>query len=126
MTDPLQLTFRGMTPSPALEASIRRKAAKLARIAEGHLLGCHVTLTLDSHKPHPRAPEAVYHATVELHVRGGDRVVGREHRTASAENAYVAVRDAFRAARRLVEHRFERSRSLRRRPERAAPVGVAP
>lgn len=43
MTIPVQVTFKGMDPSPALEARIREKAAQLERF-EGDILRCHVTL----------------------------------------------------------------------------------
>lgn len=105
----LQTTYRGMTPTGALEAAIRRKAARLARTAPGELLRCHVTLKLDVVEPRSSHPEARYLAAIDMHVRGRELAVGHDHGSIGANNPYVAVRDAFRAAHRLLEHRCERS-----------------
>lgn len=43
MQIPLQITFRNMDPSPAMEAIVREKAAKLDRFFE-RIVSCDVTI----------------------------------------------------------------------------------
>lgn len=43
MQVPLQITFRHMDPSPALEARIRRRAEELEQFS-GRITACHVTV----------------------------------------------------------------------------------
>jgi len=47
MAIPLQISFRDMDPSPAIEARIREKAAKLERFA-ARATGCRVTVAARS------------------------------------------------------------------------------
>jgi ribosome-associated translation inhibitor RaiA len=91
-----------MEPSPALEQFAQRWAAKLAniydRIARGEVL---------IERPHQRQHQGQrIHVRVTLSVPGPDIVVSHDPSLDGAhEDAYVAVRDAFRSARRqLVEH----------------------
>jgi cold shock CspA family protein len=98
-TVPLEITFRGMDRSVALEDSIRERAVGLARF--GSLLGCRVVVE----SPHRRHRQGqVYHVRVRLTLPGAERVVRRDPPEHHAhEDPYVAVRDAFDAARRQVE-----------------------
>jgi ribosome-associated translation inhibitor RaiA len=101
----VQLTFRDIGPSPALEGFVRRWIAKLER-AFPRLERCDVTVE----RPHQRHRHGqLYRVLVRLAVPGPDVVVSREHTLDGAhENAYVAARDAFRAARRqLVKARLQ-------------------
>lgn len=100
MTIPLQVTFTGMDTSPALEARIREKAARLERFAE-RAVRCHVTIEAP-HRHHRQGQ--MYRVRIELVVPRGDIVVTRESPQDHAhEDAYVAVRDAFDAAVRQLE-----------------------
>ncbi|WP_237213278.1 HPF/RaiA family ribosome-associated protein [Falsiroseomonas oryziterrae] len=112
MAVPLQVTFKGMESSPALEARIREKAARLGRF-EGDILRCHVTIEAPHH--HHRKGR-LFRARVEVFVPRGDIVVTRESPQDHAhEDAYVAVRDAFDAAvRQLEDH-------VRKRDHRTTP-----
>ncbi len=102
MAIPLQITFKGMEPSPALEARIRDKAERLERFAS-FVLRCHVTVEAP-HRHHHQGN--LFRAHIELDVPRGPLVAGdagpRDH---AHEDAHVAVRDAFNAAvRRLEDH----------------------
>lgn len=100
MTVPIQVTFKDMEPSAALEARIREKAAELDRF-EGDILRCHVTLEAP-HRHHRQG--RLYEARIEVFVPRGDVVVTREGRQDHAhEDPYVAVRDAFDAVIRQLE-----------------------
>jgi len=57
MPIPLQISFRNMDPSPAVEERIRQKAAKLERFHD-RIVGC--TVVVDRAKPTDHAHEDVY------------------------------------------------------------------
>lgn len=114
MTVPLQITFKGMESSPALEARIREKAARLARFAN-HVLRCHVTVEAP-HRHHRQG--RLFRARVEVFVPRGDIVVTRESpQDHSHEDPYVAVRDAFDAAIRQIESHVRKLRGEVKRHE---------
>ena len=99
---PLQVTFRHMDPSPAIEANIRERAARLDRF-HGRITGCHVVVEA----PHRRhAKGKLYTVRVDLVVPGGEIVVNRgAHDRHAHEDVFVAIRDAFSATqRRLKDH----------------------
>lgn len=115
MAVPLQITFKGMEPSPALEARVRDKAAKLERF-EGDILRCHVTVEAP-HRHHRQG--RLYLVHVEVFVPRGDVSVTRESpRDHAHEDPYVAVRDAFDAVARQLEDHVRR---LDRRVKRHEP-----
>jgi ribosome-associated translation inhibitor RaiA len=88
-----------MAPSPALETRIRELAADLEKFSE-HIVRCRVVLEPPS--AHHRA--GLFDITIEISVPGEDIAIRTEHRAdPSHEDPYVAVRDAFRAARRRLE-----------------------
>jgi ribosomal subunit interface protein len=97
---PLQITFRHMDPSPALEARIRELAARLDRFS-AHIMRCQVTIEAP-HQHHRQGQR--YEVGIDLTVPHGELVANREHRERqSHEDVYVALRDAFRAVRRQLE-----------------------
>lgn len=97
---PLEITFRNMDPSPALENNIREKADKLDRYYD-RIMACRVALE-SQHKHHHKGN--IYHCRIDLTVPGKELVVSREpHKDHSHEDPYVAVRDAFDAMRRQLE-----------------------
>ena len=100
MAIPLQVTFKEMEPSPALEARIRAKAAGLERFAN-RIQSCHVTIEAP-HRHHRQG--FLYRIRIELVVPRGNIVVTRDGpRDHAHEDAHVAVRDAFDAALRQLE-----------------------
>jgi cold shock CspA family protein len=116
MAVPLQITFKGMEASPALEARIREKAERLGRF-EGDILRCHVTIEAP-HQHHRQG--RVFRACVEVFVPRGNIVVTRESAQDHArEDPFVAVRDAFDAAVRQLE---DHVRKLDHRTTANAPV----
>ncbi|MEE8531977.1 MAG: HPF/RaiA family ribosome-associated protein [Alphaproteobacteria bacterium] len=102
MKIPLQITFRDVPPSEAVEARIRKKAHKLERIYD-RITSCRVVVET----PHRRHHQGtLYHVRVDLTVPGSELVVNREPPEHHAhEDVYVAIRDAFAAVqRRLRSH----------------------
>ncbi|MGZ6143559.1 MAG: HPF/RaiA family ribosome-associated protein [Myxococcales bacterium] len=100
MLIPLQITYRGMDESDALSAVVRTKVRKLEQFYR-HIGGCRVLIEMP-HR-HKHSGEHV-HVRIDLTVPGHELVVEREPTERSRhEDAYVAVTDAFRAARRELQ-----------------------
>lgn len=105
---PLQITFRDIPPSPAIESKIREKAAKLDEFYD-RIIGCRVVVEA----PHRRHHQGkIYHVRIDLTLPGGEVVVNRDPAEHHAyEDAYVAIRDAFDAAARQLEDYARRQRA---------------
>ena len=103
MEFPVQIAFRGMAHSTALEAAIREKASKLGQFHQ-HIMSCHVVIETAARHKH-QGKEFV--ARLDIKVAGGEIAINREH----SEDPLVAVRDAFDAARRKLEDHARRQRS---------------
>ena len=95
MQIPLQITIRDVAQSEALEAQIREKAAKLESF-HARITSCRVTVE-ELHKHHHQGRE--FRVRVDLRVPGNEIIVDRNH----DEDVYVALRDAFDAAKRQLE-----------------------
>jgi ribosomal subunit interface protein len=97
---PLQITFRNMDPSEAMETDIREKAAKLDQFCQD-IMGCRVVVEAQHH--HHRKGN-LYHVRLDITVPGSEIAVSRGHDLHhSHADAYVAIRDAFDNARRKLE-----------------------
>jgi len=104
---PLQVQFRDMDASEALEADIREKAQKLDEVYD-RITSCRVVVEA-RHRHHNKGN--IYHVRVDVTVPGDEIVVSREpHDDHSHEDPYVSVRDAFQAARRQLESFARRQR----------------
>jgi ribosome-associated translation inhibitor RaiA len=107
MPIPLQITFRNMESSPTLEARIRELATKLEKFSQ-QMIRCHVVVEAPHHQHHEQG--ALFDFQIDIAVPGKEIVIGHTHTKDPAhENAYVALRDAFRAARRQLQD-YERMR----------------
>ena len=107
MQTPLQITFRHMETSEALEANIREKAADLEKVYD-NITSCRVVV--ETHHKHHRQGN-LFHIRVDVNVPGSTLVVKREPDQHHAhEDVYVAVRDAFDAMRRQLEDYNRRQR----------------
>ncbi|MGH6866650.1 MAG: HPF/RaiA family ribosome-associated protein [Methyloceanibacter sp.] len=107
MQIPLEISFRNMDPSPAVEARIRKKAEKLERFHD-RIIGCSVVVEAP-HRHHHKGK--LYSVRIDISVPGRELVVDRAKPADHAhEDVYVALRDAFEAATRQLE---EHSRRIR-------------
>lgn len=95
MQVPLQITYRGIAHSEALDARIRAKAAKLEEF-HPRVMSCRVVVEEGDRHRHQGKQ-----FTVRLDVRlpGHEFAVNRDH----DEDVYVALRDAFNSAGRKLE-----------------------
>ena len=107
MSFPLTITFRNLTSSPAIETFVRRWASKL-ETAYNRIERCTVVIERP-HLHHHRGQH--YTVRVTLAIPGPDVNVSRDHALDGAhEDVYVAIRDAFQAARRQLEDHARRER----------------
>ena len=95
-----QITFSGTPHSSIVEAAIEKKIENLHKL-NAHMLACHIVVSSAHHSHHA---SNVYHVLIEISVPGKDIIVSREdHSERAHEDVYVAIRDAFAAARRQLE-----------------------
>lgn|SRR5687768_2189887 len=98
----LQITTRDVPHSEALEGHIRQKAEKLETFYP-HIMGCRVVVEV----PHKHKHQGrVFNVRLDITVPGKELVVNREPH----EDVYVALRDAFGAAKRQLEDYGRRQR----------------
>jgi ribosomal subunit interface protein len=114
MQVPLEITFRGVEHSDAVEARIREKAAKLEQFCDS-LTSCRVAVEAEHHHQHQGN---LYKVRIDISVPNKHIVVSKDHHDKQAhEDVYVALRDAFAAATRQLEEyvRIQRSDTKNRR-----------
>lgn len=97
-----QITARDIPHSEALESHVRQKAEKLEAFYP-HIMGCRVVIEV----PHKHKQQGrVFNVRLDITVPGKELVVNRE----ADQDVYVALRDAFDAARRQLEDHGRRQR----------------
>lgn len=146
MEVPVQVTFRNMPPSEAIEANIREKANKLASF-HNRIMSCRVVVEAP-HRHHRKGK--AYAVRIELTVPGGELVVNRAptrleaaklsllgrsekeltksrepSRQGAHEDVYVAIRDAFNAAGRKLQDHVRRQSGAVKIHEAVAHARVA-
>ncbi|HVM79347.1 MAG TPA: HPF/RaiA family ribosome-associated protein [Stellaceae bacterium] len=104
---PLQITFRNLDASEAVEAKIRARAEELDHYFD-RITGCRVAVEAVNRR---NLKGKLYKIRVDLTVPGAEIVVNHVPSEGhSHEDIYVAVRDAFDAARRRLEDYVRRRR----------------
>lgn len=123
MDFPLDISFRNMDPSPAVETRIREKAEKLSRFFN-RIIGCTVVVEAP-HRHHHKGK--LYSVHIDISVPGKDLVVDRAKPLDHAhEDVYLAVRDAFKAAERQLEDHARRMRGDVKNHGTSARDGAVP
>jgi cold shock CspA family protein len=104
---PLQVSFRHMDPSEAIEAIVRERADELDTFA-GDIMSCRVVVEpAGKHHEHGN----LYEVRIDLTLPGEEIAVTREPgKHTEYKDIQVAVRDAFDAARRKLEDYVRRRR----------------
>lgn len=116
---PLQVTFRHMEPSPALEARIRELATRLDKFSD-QIIHCNVVVQA----PHRHQQQGeLFDVRIDITVPGREIAIRRAHPADHAhEDPYVALRDAFRAARRKLQD-YQRERCQQAKSHVELPHG---
>jgi ribosome-associated translation inhibitor RaiA/cold shock CspA family protein len=98
METPLEITFHNLPSSPAIEADIEKRVAKLEKIY-GRFIGCRVSVE-QLHNQHRTGN--TYEVHIEMRLPGRTLVVSREpHHTRENHargDVLTSVRDSFKAA----------------------------
>ena len=120
MEQPLQLQFRNLDHSPAIEAAVRKHVDKL-KFFNGDSISCREAIE----SPHKHQYKGkLYHVVVDVRVPGKEIVVSRAPDDQRAhEDVYVAIRDAFDAARRQIQDHV-RIRRGKVKTHESPPQGV--
>ena len=106
---PVQVTFRDMPVSDAVEAACWQEAEKLERYYD-RITSCRIVVAQSNHR-HQKGNH--YEIRVDLTVPGREIVVTREPPQHGAhEEILVAIREAFDAARRRLEDYVRKLRAL--------------
>jgi ribosomal subunit interface protein len=114
MKIPLQITFRNMPHSEAIEAKINEKAARLDRYYD-RIMSCRVVVEESQRRQHQGKLFSVH---IDITAPGKELAVTR----AENEDPHVAVRDAFNTAARWLEEHARRKRGEVKTHE-APPAG---
>ncbi len=107
MTASLQITVRDMPHSEAIDGAIRKKAQKLDRFYD-RITSCRVLVEAMHRHQHQGKH---YQVRIDITVPGSELAVTRDPSgNDSHEDVYVAIRDAFDAARRQLQDYARRER----------------
>jgi ribosomal subunit interface protein len=109
MQAPLQITFRNMNVSPAVETKIRERAEALDRFFP-NIVACKVVVESTA-RAHQKGK--LYYLRIDLTVPG-KQIVSKRHpaENHAHEDIYVAVRDAFDETRRQLEDYAQRLKGM--------------
>lgn len=102
MQIPLQITTRDFPQSEAVEGHIRDKVAKLEELHQ-RIMSCRVAVEMPHRHKHQGK---LFNVRIDITVPHGEITVNRH----ADEDLYVAIRDAFDAARRRLEDHARRQR----------------
>lgn len=123
MDVPLELTFRNVDKTEALESLVRQKAAKLERVC-GHLLSCRVAVEKAQHQRagHP------YRVRIDMTVPPGhELVVTRNPGEGRPQDELpTIIRSAFDAARRRLQKLADQQRGETKVHVIPPPLGWEP
>lgn len=118
MTSPINVSYRGIEPSEAIESRIEEHAAKLDRFF-GRSLAYDIVIEMP-HQHHQKGN--LYNIRIHISMPGGDVAVDHAGRQDHAhEDVNVAIRDAFDAARRQLQDRVRRMQGDVKQHSKASP-----
>ena len=118
MQIPTEITFHGIEHSDSAEAAIQRWVARLEHVYD-RITKCGVGVS-QPHKRHRHGRE--FQVSLVLEVPGGEIAVTH----VAHEDIYVAIADAFRAARRQLQHHADLQRGFVKTHvvERTGNIGI--
>lgn len=116
MQVPIQITIRDFENSAALETHIREKVKKLEEFFT-NIISCRVVVEMP-HKHHHQGKQ--FNVRLDIAVPGKDFAVNHDH----SDDVYVALRDAFDAAKRLLEDYAQKIRGEVKLHEPKRTIGM--
>lgn len=109
-------TFRDMPPSASLQAAAERWVGRLEQVHD-RIVDCHITIE----RPHRHhAHGAPFQVHIRLGVPGDTLAVSHQ----TSKDAYVALADAFRAARRQLLDHVAQQRAFVKAPPGGSQAGL--
>lgn len=104
---PLKVDYKNFEQHPELDSIIQDQVEKLQKYFD-RITSCHVVLS----KPHNRHVNGhVYHVHIDIHIPGNIIAITREpERDERHDDAGLAIRDAFKIAKRKLQDYGERLR----------------
>jgi ribosomal subunit interface protein len=107
MKVPVQITYRDVDQSDALDDKIRQKVEKLEETFD-RMTSCHVVIE----KPHGKHPHASRYAVhFGISVPGKEIMVKRDSEDHVHEDVYIALKNSFSAARRQLKDYADKMRN---------------
>lgn len=107
MQVPINIAFQGLPASEAVQRAVWRHGAELEKFYD-RIVGCRVVIAAPHRRQHKGT---LYSVRVDLTVPGEEIIINRDHHLSHAhENVYIALCDAFHAARRVLEDHVRRAR----------------
>lgn len=108
MLIPLEVTFRHMAHSNAIEEAVRQKAEKLEQFYP-RIISCRVAVEASNRRTSTKA--LLYRVRVDVTVPGGEIVAERQpsHQPLH-EDIHIAIRDAFDSMKRELQDYAEKQR----------------
>lgn len=105
---PFQITFRDFPESDAVWLAAQSRIEKLEKIFD-NILRCEVTIS----EPHRhRHADRLYQIKIHIFIPGNDVIINRSPSKHEAHrDIYVAIRDAFDAAERVLEDKVRKLRN---------------
>ncbi|MCA9563942.1 MAG: ribosome-associated translation inhibitor RaiA [Myxococcales bacterium] len=104
MQQPLQISWRNVDVSESVEANIREHLEKLEQV-HNRITSCRVVVEA----PHMQHQQGnLFRIMIDIVVPGGEVVVDKDTDDPAHEDVYVAIRDAFNAARRQLKAFIEK------------------
>lgn len=104
---PCKVDYKDVDSSPALTETIQEQAEKLEKYFD-RITSCHVIVS-HPHRNHNHGN--TFHINIILHIPGQELVVNREpEKNTNHEDAYQAVRDAFKVAKRQLQDYVQKMR----------------
>jgi cold shock CspA family protein/ribosome-associated translation inhibitor RaiA len=117
---PIQITFRSIAHSDAIEFAIRQRAARLDRFCD-QIQHCHVTVDMPHEHRHRGNHYAIH---IDIVTRAGEICVTRDPPLDDSHKDFQAViRDAFDAATRQLQDGVQRLRGDVKDHAQAPPLG---
>lgn len=121
MKVPPEIVFEGMESSAAVRARVEREVSKLERLHD-RITSCRIVVEAPGHG---KAKGGLYRVRVRMLTPDGGEIKAERHsdQNHAHEDVYVAIRDAFSAARRQLQSRAHRRRGDVKAHE-APPQGI--
>ena len=120
MQSPVQISFHGLPHSDALDSQVRRRIAKLESYCSS-IISARVTVGLAEGR---QLQGKLFFVRIDLTLPRGEIVVNRDPPEHQAhQDPYVALRDAYRAARRQLEEYIRINYRQKKRHRENLPHG---